>query len=56
MHTEQVTSLDPRNLTDIELLRFAEDFVNGDGMPRSFQKEILKRLAAKTVHAFNYTY
>ena len=40
MHTEQVTTLDPKNLTDAELLRFAEDFVNGDGMPRSFQKEV----------------
>ena len=32
-----------------------EDFVNGDGMPRSFQQEVLKRLATRTVPAFNYT-
>ena len=55
MHKEHVTPIDPKSLTDAELLRFAEDFVNGDGMPRSFQQEVLKRLATKSVPAFNYT-
>lgn len=49
MYTEPVTPIDPRALSDKELLRFAEDFVNGDGMPRSFQKELLARFALRII-------
>jgi hypothetical protein len=48
MFKEPVTALDPNALSDKELLRFSEDFINGEGMPRSFQKEIVARLALKT--------
>lgn len=47
MFKEPVTPLDPASLTDKELLRFAEDFVNGDGMPRAFQHELVRRLAQR---------
>lgn len=47
MHKEHVTPIDPKSLSDKELLRFAEDFVNGDGMPRTFQQELVKRFEAK---------
>lgn len=41
--------LNPRTLTDYELLRFAEDFVYGDGLPKEFQKELVKRFALKII-------
>jgi hypothetical protein len=42
------TSLNPRTLTDYELLRFAEDFAYGNGLPKEFQIELVKRFALKT--------
>ena len=48
------TSLDPKALTDYELLRFAEDFVNGDGLPRSFQKELVNRFASRIITGIAY--
>ena len=49
MYKEHVTPIDLRALTDKELIRFAEDFVNGDGLPRSFQKELLARFALRII-------
>ena len=49
MYKEHVTPIDPKALTDKELIRFAEDFVNGDGLPRSFQKELLKRFTQRII-------
>ena len=46
------TTLSPSNLTDLELLRFAEEFVDGDGMPRDFQKELVKRYTQKILYKF----
>jgi hypothetical protein len=43
------TTLNPSALTDLELLRFMEEFVNGDGMPRTFQREIVRRFAQKII-------
>lgn len=43
------TSLYPRTLTDYELLRFSEDFVHGNGLPKEFQKELVKRFALKII-------
>ena len=42
----------PSSLSDIELLRFMEDFVNGDGMPRSFQREVVRRFAQKIIGSY----
>ena len=49
MLKEHVTPIDPKALTDKELLRFAEDFVNGEGMPRLFQKELLARFTLRII-------
>lgn len=46
------TTLNPASLTDLELLRFVEDFINGDGMPRSFQREIVRRFAQKIIGTY----
>lgn len=46
------TTLNPSALTDLELLRFVEDFVNGDGMPRAFQREIVRRFAQKIIGTY----
>jgi len=43
------TSLNPTTLTDYELLRFAEDFAYGNGLPKEFQIELVKRFALKTI-------
>jgi hypothetical protein len=43
------TTLNPSALTDLELLRFMEEFVNGDGMPRTFQREVVRRFAQKII-------
>lgn len=42
-------SLNPRTLTDYELLRFAEDFAYGDGLPKEFQIELVKRFASRII-------
>ena len=50
MYKEPVeTTLNPRVLTDYELLRFSEDFAHGDGLPKEFQLEILARFALKII-------
>jgi hypothetical protein len=43
------TTLNPRTLTDYELLHFAEDFAYGDGLPKEFQIELLKRFASRII-------
>ena len=49
MYKEHVTPINPRALTDKELLRFAEDFASNGTMPQSFQKELVARLIQKTI-------
>ena len=50
MQQAHVTSpIDPIALTNAELIRFAEDFVHGDGMPQSFQQELLRRFTLKSI-------
>jgi len=43
------SSISPSSLTDRELLRFAEDFASIGTMPKSFQQELVKRLAQKII-------
>ena len=50
MHKEQVTQINPRTLSDKELVRFAEDYVNNGGLNEEYQKELIKRLSAKVNH------
>jgi hypothetical protein len=38
-----ITTISPASLTAKELVRFCTEFVDGDGMPRTFQKELLTR-------------
>jgi hypothetical protein len=49
----QQTSIDSpihaASLSDLELLRFAEDFVYGQGLPNNFQIELVRRFADKIV-------
>jgi hypothetical protein len=47
MHSEQVTPIHPRSLSDKELVRFAEDYVNNGGLNEDYQKELIKRLSDK---------
>jgi hypothetical protein len=37
------------SLSDLELLRFAEEFVYGQGLPNSLQIELVRRFANKIV-------
>jgi hypothetical protein len=46
------TPILPSSLTDLELLRFMEDFINGDGMPRTFQREVVRRFAQKIIGSY----
>ena len=50
MHKEQVTQINPRTLTDKELIRYAEDYVNNGGLNEEYQKELIKRLSARVNH------
>jgi hypothetical protein len=50
MHKEQVTQINPRTLTDKELIRYAEDYVNNGGLNEEYQKELIKRLSARVHH------
>jgi hypothetical protein len=43
------TTLSPSNLTDKELIRFAEEFADGNGMPHDFQKELLRRFILRII-------
>ena len=36
-------------LSDLELLRYAEEFAYGQGLPKNFQIELVKRFALKTI-------
>jgi hypothetical protein len=47
MHKEQVTQINPRTLTDKELIRFAEDYANNGGLNKEYQKELIQRLSAR---------
>ena len=49
---EQTTN--PSSLTDLELLRHAEEFVYGQGLPRNFQRELVRRFADKIVQTRSY--
>lgn len=49
MLKEPVTPIDPRALTDKELIRFAGDFVHGNGLPKSFQQELLARFTLRII-------
>jgi len=48
------TSVNPKTLTDYELLRFAEDFVYGNGLPKEFQKELVNRFASRIITGIAY--
>jgi hypothetical protein len=48
------TTLNPRTLTDYELLRFSEDFVYGDGLPKEFQIELVNRFASRIITGIAY--
>ena len=47
MHSEQITVIHPRTLSDKELVRFAEEYVNNGGLNEDYQKELIKRLSDK---------
>jgi hypothetical protein len=42
------------SLSDLELLRFAEDFVYGQGLPKHFQIELVRRFADKIALTRSY--
>jgi hypothetical protein len=44
----------PPTLTDLELLRFAEEQVYAQGLPRDFQKELVRRFANKIASTRSY--
>jgi hypothetical protein len=48
------STLNPRTLTDYELLRFSEDFVYGDGLPKEFQIELVNRFASRIITGIAY--
>jgi hypothetical protein len=48
------TVLNPKTLTDYELLRFSEDFVYGDGLPKEFQIELVNRFASRIITGIAY--
>jgi hypothetical protein len=43
------STISPSSLTDIELLRFAEEFASNGTMPQSFQQELVKRLHLRII-------
>lgn len=46
---ENNISINPRVLTDKELVRLADHYIYPEGLPIEWQKEILNRLAARTL-------
>jgi hypothetical protein len=48
------TTLNPKALTDYELLRLSEDFVYGDGLPKDFQLELVNRFASRIITGIPY--
>lgn len=46
---ENNISINPRVLTDKELVRLADHYIHPNGLPVEWQKEILNRLAARTL-------
>jgi hypothetical protein len=48
------TALNPKTLTDYELLHFVEDFVYGDGLPKEFQIELVNRFATRIITGIPY--
>jgi hypothetical protein len=44
----------PPTFSDLELLRFCEEHVYAQGLPISFQKEIVRRFADKIVQTRSY--
>ena len=51
MLKEHVTPIDPKALTDAELIRFAEEAVRDHilGMTRVYQEELLKRFTQRII-------
>ena len=50
MLKEPVTTLNPTSLSDLELLRHSEEFIHdGDGLPKAFQRELVRRFAQKLI-------
>ena len=55
MLKEQIeTPIYPPSLNDLELLRFCEENVYTQGLPLSFQKELVRRFADKIVLTRTY--
>ena len=55
MLKEQIeTPIYPPSLSDLELLRFCEEYVYTQGLPISFQKEVVRRFADKIVLTRSY--
>jgi hypothetical protein len=54
----QQTSVDSpihaASLSDLELVRFAEQFVYSQGLPKNFQIELVRRFADKIVQTRSY--
>jgi hypothetical protein len=48
MQSETI-AINPRILTDKELVRLADHYIHPDGLPIEWQKEILNRLADRTL-------
>jgi len=48
------TPIHPPTLSDLELLRFCEEYVYTQGLPINFQKEIVRRFADKIVQTRSY--
>jgi hypothetical protein len=48
------TTIDPRALTDYELLRFTEEFADNGNMPQAFQQELVERFAQKITTGIAY--
>jgi hypothetical protein len=48
------TPIHAASLSDLELLRFAEEFVYGQGLPKNFQIELVRRFADKIVLTRTY--
>ena len=48
------TQIHAASLSDLELLRFAEEFVYAQGLPKNFQIELVRRFADKIVQTRSY--
>jgi hypothetical protein len=48
------TPIHASSLSDLELLRYAEEFAYGQGLPKNFQIELVRRFADKIVQTRIY--